>query len=198
MNFLNVEDIKEMTILDTRVQDIFERGFIPGSINIGLNGSFDEKTIQLFKNKAIQLLVVCNNNNESKLSLENLGFHNLYFLENGFETYQSSGKLIDMIISISPEEFELDLNFKAEYVIDVRNAIKFEEGHVMDAKNFPLESLTERLHELPKDQPLYIYCSGGYSSVIAASILRKNGFSLIKNIYGGINKIKETKIPIVK
>jgi hydroxyacylglutathione hydrolase len=198
MNILSVQDIKGLVILDTRVQDIFERGFIPGAINIGLNGSFDEKIKQIFPDNSIKLLIIGNDNSESKERLESLGYRHLFFLENGFDTYKASGKNIDMIISISPEEFELDLNFQSEYVVDVRNETKFKEGHVLDANNFPLETLTQRLHELPKDKPLYIYCSGGYSSVIAASILRKNGFSLIKNVYGGLNKIKATKIPIVK
>jgi hydroxyacylglutathione hydrolase len=198
MNLINIENINEYFILDTRVQDIFERGFIPGSINIGLNGSFDEKLNQIIKDKTIQLLVIANDNEFAKKRLVELGYLNLFFLNHGYQTYLDASKPIDMIISISPEEFELDLNFQSEFVIDVRSNEKFTEGHVIDAINFPLGNIESRLMELPKDKPIYIYCSGGYSSIIASSILRKNGFSLIKNIYGGINKIKETKVPIVK
>ncbi|MDP2175000.1 MAG: rhodanese-like domain-containing protein [Bacteroidota bacterium] len=195
---MDVDHISDYYILDTRVQDIFERGFIPSSINIGLNGSFDEKITQIIKDKTIEILVIANDNEICKKRLEELGYINLFFLKNGYNTYLESNRAIDMIISITPEELELDLNFQAEFVIDVRNAEKFADGHVLGALNFPLETFIDDLNKIPRDKPIYIYCSGGYSSVIAASILRKNGFSYIKNVYGGLNKIKETKIPIVK
>ncbi len=198
MKFAEIEDFKNLSILDTRVPDIFERGFIPKSINIGLNGNFETKVKAIFKDFTQKLLICADKNQESEERLNAIGFKNLVFLEEGFKTYQNLNKSIDMIISINTEEFELDLNFKEEFVLDVRDEEKFNEGHVMGAKNIPVAELSNQLDSLPQLEPIYIYCSGGYSSVIAASILKKNGYHLVKNVYGGINKIKETKVPIVK
>jgi len=198
MKFIDLDQIQQYEILDTRIPDLFERGFIPGSINVGLNGSFEQKIKTVFPDTSTPLLVVSDKNELSLNQLNELGYSNLVFLENGFKTYAAAQKPIDVIISVSTEEFELDLNFNNEFVVDVRNAEKYNNGHVLEAINIPYTELPNQLHALPKDKVIYLYCSSGYSSMIAASLLRKNGFLLIKNVYGGIEEISKTKIPIIQ
>lgn len=198
MKFIELDQIQQYEILDTRIPDLFERGFIPKSINVGLNGSFDQKIKTVFPDTNTPLLVISDKNELSFSLLKELGYNNLVFLENGFKTYALSDLPIDVIISVSTEEFELDLNFNKEFVVDVRNAEKYNNGHVLDAINIPYNELPNQLNNLPKDKVIYLYCSSGYSSMIASSLLRKNGFLLIKNVYGGIEQISKTKIPIIQ
>jgi rhodanese-related sulfurtransferase len=198
MKFIDLDQIQQYEILDTRIPDLFERGFIPGSINVGLNGSFEQKIKTVFPNTSTPLLVVSDKNELSFNQLNELGYSNLVFLENGFKTYIAAQKPIDVIISVSTEEFELDLNFNNEFVVDVRNPVKYNSGHVLEAINIPYSELPSQLNALPKDKVIYLYCSSGYSSMIASSLLRKNGFLLIKNVYGGIEEISKTKIPIIQ
>lgn len=63
-------------------------------------------------------------------------------------------------------------------VIDVRPSAEYEAGHIEGAVNIPLESLTERLSKLPKDQEIVAYCRGPYCmmSFDAVDQLRQHGF----------------------
>ena len=197
MNFVPAADYKSFTIADVRVQDIFERGFIPGSINVGINGPFEERFPIFFPDQSMAILVVSSNNQEAFDRLQKMGYQNLFFLEQGYKSFIDAGLQPDMVISISTEEFELDLNFRKEFIIDVRTKEKFDEAHVMDAIHVPLSDIQSRLDEIPKEEVIYVYCGGGHSSMIACSVLKKNGFQLVKNVYGGIRKISETRVPIV-
>jgi hydroxyacylglutathione hydrolase len=60
----------------------------------------------------------------------------------------------------------------------------------------PLNHLTERLRDLPKNRPLLIYCAGGYRSAIAASLLQANGFDRVSEIAGGIAAWEAAKLPV--
>lgn len=192
------ETTKGCVIIDTRTPADFEKGFIPQSINIGLDGQFAIWAATLIDVKTPVLLVCDNGKEEQAITrLVRTGFENIVgYLKGGMPTWKKAKRPVDMIISVEPEELEIDYKHSPITVLDVRKEAEFADGHVKDAKWLTLQDLEKNINTLDKDTDYYIHCAGGYRSMVAASILKKHGFLRVRNVYGGFGKIKETDIPI--
>jgi len=86
-------------------------------------------------------------------------------------------------------------------VVDVRRETEFADGHLKDAVNIPLNEMTDpgSMANIEDSQNVYVHCAGGYRSVIASSLLKRQGIHNIRNVLGGYAKIKEQeKAEIVK
>lgn len=181
-------------VIDSRVPDIFERGFIPGSINIGLNGQFAIWAAELFSLDR-KIILVCSEGKEEETvtRLARVGFENVIgFLKGGFKAYKAAGKEVDLVISIDAYEFSLDYKHDDIKVLDVRKQGEWDTAHLGKAKHVCLSKLADNLDVFENDKnPIYIHCAGGYRSMIASSYLKQNGFKLVKNVLGGFNKIKD-------
>ena len=190
-------------ILDTRNATEFTTGFIPGSIFIGLEGKFAEWAGSLLSFQQPIIFVATEGKEEETLiRLARVGFDKMQgYLQGGFEAWQNAGEKIDLIIDIEAGELAMDLPFDENLtVLDVRKPNEFAEGHVKDAFNLPLSEMTDvaQIANIEEDQNIYIHCAGGYRSVIAASLLKRQGYHNLRNILGGWSKIKEEKKILVE
>ncbi len=188
----------DITVLDTRNAVVFIEGFVPGSIFIGLEGRFAEWAGSILSfDKPLLLITEPGQEEETIVRLARVGFSNIEgYLQGGFEAWANAGEKIDMIINIEPDEFAMDIpHDKNLQTVDVRRETEFAEGHVKDAINMPLSDMADvaLLAIFEENQNLYVYCGGGYRSVIAASLLKKQGIHNLRNITGGWEKIKEEK-----
>ena len=200
---LSLGDIKKMQdddvlILDTRHATVFTIGFIPGSIFIGLEGRFAEWAGSLLSfDKPIALVTEPGKEEESVIRLSRVGFDKIQgYLKGGFESWQQAGEPVDMIIDVEADELGMDLPHDPNLVVvDVRRETEFADGHIADAQNLPLNEMNDvlNLSHFEDNQNLYIHCAGGYRSVIAASLLKREGTHNLRNVLGGWNKIKEQK-----
>ena len=89
----------------------------------------------------------------------------------------------------------MSIHFHKLAVVDVRRETEFAEGHVKDALSLPLNEMTDpaQIANFEDDQNLYVHCAGGYRSVIAASLMKRQGIHNLRNVLGGWGKIKEEK-----
>ena len=206
---LDVNSFKEKTnepktfILDTRHANTFTMGFIPGSISIGLEGRFAEWAGALLPFDETILLVTDEGKEEETIvRLARVGFDKVAgYLNGGFEAWNNAGERVDMIIDVEADELAMDLPFDDNLVVvDVRKETEFADGHVKDAVNLPLGEINDPglIANIEERDNLYVHCQSGYRSIIASSILKRQGFHNLRNVVGGFNKIKEQKIEIVK
>jgi len=196
LNPMNIEQFeKEMNnsiIIDTRTQNEFKDGFIPSSIFIGLNGQFAVWVGALITNLNQKILLVTDEGKEeeSVLRLARVGYDNCVgYLKGGFKTWAAAGKPIETITSISAKELEQIALAKDVKIIDVRKTTEFLSERLEQAESFPLDSINNWLNKLDKDETKYLHCAGGYRSMIATSILRKEGYRNIIDVAGGANAI---------
>jgi len=200
---LSIEQFKkiqneDVLVLDTRHANIFTGGFIPGSIFIGLEGRFAEWAGSLLSySKPLILITEHGKEEETIIRLSRVGFTKILgFLKGGFEAWQNAGEPIDMIIEVEADELAMDILHDPNLVVvDVRNETEFANSHIKNAQNIPLNEMNDlvNLAHFEDNQNLYIHCAGGYRSVIAASLLKREGTHNLRNILGGWNKIKEQK-----
>ena len=185
-------------ILDTRNAAEFHKGFIPQSINIGLKGDFAPWVGSMIVDVQQPILLVCDDCTEEETitRLSRVGFDNvLGYLKGGFESWKNSGKEIDTIHRISPEEFAEKFNENSK-VIDVRKEGEYAAEHVNDAYSKPLAYINDWVGNINPDEHFFLHCAGGYRSMIAASILQARGYRNFTEVEGGFNGIKKTeKVP---
>ncbi|MEE4378483.1 MAG: HesA/MoeB/ThiF family protein [Candidatus Competibacteraceae bacterium] len=77
------------------------------------------------------------------------------------------------------------------FVLDVRQSAGFNQSRLPDAHNIPLEQLVLRSHELPRDQPILVYCQRGVRSESACRWLLEQGFANVASLAGGFQRLAE-------
>jgi rhodanese-related sulfurtransferase len=206
---LSIEEVKlaianDSLILDTRNAAVFTQGFIPGSIFVGLEGRFAEWAGSLLSfTQPIILVTEEGQEKETLIRLARVGFSKVAgYVNGGFAAWQSAGEATDMLINVEADELAMDLPFDPQLVVlDVRKHTEFGDGHVKDAINIPLDEMTDPaiMANFEDEHNIYVHCAGGYRSVIAASLLKRQGIHNLRNVVGGWGKIKEQeKIPTEK
>lgn len=185
-------------MLDTRDADDFAKGFIPNSINIGLDGNFAQWVGEMIPDVKQEILLIAypDKEEEAITRLSRVGYDNTVgYLEKGFQSWKKNDKEYETINRITPEELEKQYKTGNPLVFDVRKKSEFDSEHIIDAINVPLNQINQHLAEFPKNKPFILHCAGGYRSMIAASILKQRGWNDVTDVIGGFDEIsKKTSV----
>ena len=184
-------------ILDTRDPQTFAKGFVPNSINIGIDGSFAVWVGAMIPDLKQEILIVAEPGREEEVvtRLARVGYDfSLGYLKGGFASWKNSNQEIDQIKSISVQELaEIKSNSEEINILDVRKNSEFLSEHVLNAENAPLDYINESMLKVDKDKTYYVHCAGGYRSMVFNSILRARGYDNLIDVDGGIKAIKESE-----
>lgn len=188
-------------MLDVRSAGDFANGFIPGSINIGIDGNFAMWVGEMIADIQQPILLIADPGKEVEalIRLSRVGYdRTIGYLEGGFNRWKQAGKPVETVDRISAEELKNRLNAGVIPVIDVRKKSEFDSEHLVGAVNIPMNELYKRLDEIPKDELFVLHCAGGYRSMIAASILKQLGWNNFVDVSGGFSEIKQSQLPVTE
>ncbi|GAB4052819.1 MBL fold metallo-hydrolase [Spirosoma litoris] len=183
-------------VLDVRASPEFAKGFIPNSINIGLEGQFAGWVGTLIPDLKQPILLITpeGKKEEAVLRLARVGYdHCIGYLLGGFAAWQSTGREVDTITSISADAFADVFTQNPDLpILDVRRKSEYGAEHIVGAENLPLDYLNDNMARIDRNQTYYVHCAGGYRSMMAISILKARGFDNLIDVAGGFEAIKKT------
>lgn len=192
--FENAIKESKAIILDTRDAQVFAKGFIPNSYNIGIDGSFANWVGTTIIDIKKPLLIVAEEGKEEEVAtrLARIGFdNNLGYLKGGIDAWKKAGKDLEMITSISAEDLANIQQKEDVNILDVRRASEYNSEHILNALNTPLDYIKDSIKKLDKNKTYYVHCRSGYRSMVFVSILKSMGFDNLIDVKGGIKAIKE-------
>ncbi len=196
-DFESMIDKDDVIILDVRSQDEFASVHLPNSVFIGLDGGFAPWVGAILSdiNKPILLISDEDRVDEAITRLSRVGFDNVKgYLRGGVLSWQNAGKAIEKVNNIKSNEsysfVERSCNAKNKtLILDVRNDHEFNKYRFKNVTHCELSNLDSFIKTQDKEQDILIHCAGGYRSMMAASILKKNNFKNINNLQNGIDYI---------
>jgi len=205
MNLLSIEEAKSLVadgawVIDSRPSAIFVSGLVPQSVHIPNTDNFLEYA-ELILEPEIKLVLLTEPGQETSIyrNLLKTGFANLTgILNGGYDAWVKTEGTKDLIIDITPEEFELDFNFDEFYLIDLRTEDQYEEGHFEYAENLPLSEIEEAIPDLNPDLTYYLYGNSFEDAAFAGALFKRGGFHKLRIVNDGYEALKNTKIPVIK
>jgi hydroxyacylglutathione hydrolase len=186
-------------ILDTRDPGEFAAAHLKGSINVGLGGQYATWAgTVLDRQHPIVIIADPGRENEAATRLGRIGFdHVVGFLQDGLQSLKSRPDLTVTTERVSaPFAAELLSSAEPPLGVDVRTPRERAQKLIAGSFSLPLNRLAENLRELPKERALLVFCTGGYRSSIAASLLQRAGFTQVGEIAGGIAAWEAAKLPV--
>ena len=192
--FESIATETQALIIDTRKAEVFAKGFIPNSINIGIQGNFAVWVGTLVPDIKQEILFIADEGKEEEviIRLARVGYDNsIGYLKGGFEAWQAAGKPIETIPSISTAAFtNIATNNTDIDILDVRKESEYNSEHIITAINAPLDYINDSMLLADKGKTWYVHCAGGYRSMVFCSILKARGYDNLVNVEGGFAALK--------
>ncbi|HRH50614.1 MAG TPA: MBL fold metallo-hydrolase [Panacibacter sp.] len=194
-NFETAANETNALILDTRNPQTFAKGFVPNSINIGIDGNFAPWVGTLIPDIKQEILLIADEGREEEVitRLARVGYDfTIGYLKGGFDAWKNAGNEIDHITSISADEVAEIMSKRQINILDVRKQSEYQSEHVIDAENASLDFINTSMMQVDKNKTYYVHCASGYRSMVFTSILKARGYDNLIDVKGGFKALKES------
>ncbi len=190
---------KTAVVLDSRMELGFATAHVPGSISIWKEGIPNFAGWFLPYGKPILLVNETDDSLPVVRLLIRLGYDNIIgCLSGGMFSWNTSGKENASIETIRVQDLCRLLDKGEEIaILDVRGEEEIKaKGKIPDALNIPVTQLFKRMAEVPKEKPVCVFCGSGLRSMMAASLLKKEGWNNLKVTLGGLAGWSSNTCPV--
>ncbi|MFX1541058.1 MAG: rhodanese-like domain-containing protein [Promethearchaeota archaeon] len=187
-------------VVDTRNPDAYASSHLSGSLSIWLRGlSFYPGWVLTHDQELLLIVERPQDMDTVKPFLWRLGYDNIIgYLCPGIDEWRNKGKPTDQLGVISAIQLKEKLEGNELMLIDVRSTAECESGFVADSTYIYVGELADHLDKIPKNKPLATACATGLRGSLAASILRRNGFTDVSNVLGGLEAWHTLGYPMVQ
>ncbi|MFW6326045.1 MAG: MBL fold metallo-hydrolase [Desulfovermiculus sp.] len=192
---------KGLTAVDIRSPEAFAGAYIPGSLAIPLEMLSVYAGWFLSYDKDIGLIVDSYDDvHAARRFLARIGYDRVHgYLHKGLHEWEITGKYYETIPAIYAGEIQRRIREGEDFtLLDVRTEQEYNQGHLPDAQHIFLGDLPSRLNEVGSARPVTTFCGSGQRAIIAASILKKNGFEQVEDCLGSIQACSRGVCEIVK
>ncbi len=191
---------KGYMVLDTRDPMDFAAGFIPGALNIGLNGDF-AVWVGTFIAPDARILLVTDHGREKEAieRLARVGYDTVAgYLGGGMHTWFAKHNDYDRVMTFGSSEVAEQAANGTYRMLDVRNRTEVAKDRIAGSWHIALNELKNKYTALEPDANWLIYCAGGYRSMIAASFLKSKGFRFVAGVEGGIAVVRRENPELIE
>ena len=193
--FKSAADTEGVVVLDTRSAAEYASGHVPGSVNVGVEGSFASWVGTVIPDVKTSIVFIADEGQEEEVvtRLSRVGFDNVNgFLKGGINAWSKEGYPVGKVEQVDADELLALMNKGEKNVIDVRRASEYSSEHLVDVANYPLDYWKDSLASLKENERYYVHCAGGYRSMVFISLLKKEGYLNLVDVKGGFSAIKAT------
>jgi hydroxyacylglutathione hydrolase len=175
-------------IVDVRVGRDYDRGHIPGSYNVGIDGPVSAWVGWLIGRDRRLVLVAANDKDLRKAHREllRIGYDDVAgILDGGVDAWHASGRELSSFETVDVEDMaQWVLSAEPMTVVDTRDEHEWVAGHVPGAVHIYVPDVPHRADEIPREAPVAVHCASGYRAGIAASLLEQAGLKRIIHVNG--------------
>lgn len=186
-------------MLDTRDFKAYRDGFIPGSMNISLDGMFAVWVGTLIEDLQQPIVVVADEDRieETVLRLARVGYDNVVgYLDGGIDAFAAASRTLDKMNWVAASDMKAWQD-KGYQILDVRKPGEFESQHIEGAINYPLDYINHPEINLDKEGKYLVHCKTGYRAVAAMSLMLQRGFTHVVDVDGGFEAVlAEELLPV--
>lgn len=200
----------EIAYVSSTTHSSSHAGYYPDATQMSIKITFDKKSGKLYGAQIVGYDGVDKRIDEFALIIKHQGtIYDLMQVEQAYAPPFSSAKDPAAIAGyvaedIIAEKVKLvywrdlrDIRLEHEFLLDVRTPDEFSLGSLPGAVNIPLDEIRDRIDEIPKDRPVYVFCAVGLRGYLAYRILSQHGYDKVRNLSGGLKIYKAATAPIV-